>query len=109
MFRMLLVGAAVLVYLGKGATPRIPWFVLILAAGSVVVPVLRAKQLFISPTFCVLYALSFAVWINGGRKRAAIVFSTWLVVLVGLSLVLGLFSRFAGALACSARHGFVRR
>jgi hypothetical protein len=80
------VGAAVLVYLSKGATPRIPWFVIMLAAGSAVVPVLRTKQIFISPTFCILYALSFAVWINGGRKRAAIVFTAWLVVLVGLSL-----------------------
>jgi hypothetical protein len=80
------VGAAALVYLGKGATPRIPWFVLLLAAGSVIIPVLRAKQLFISPTMSVLYALALAVWINGGRKRAAIVFTAWLVVLVGLSL-----------------------
>jgi hypothetical protein len=82
------IGAAVLVYLGKGETPRIPWFVIVLAAGSVIIPVLRAKQLFISPTFCVLYALSLAVWINGGRKRAAIVFGAWLVVLVAISLLL---------------------
>ena len=80
------IGAAVLVYLGKGETPRIPWFVIVLASGSVIIPVLRAKQLFISPTFCVLYALSLAVWINGGRKRAAIVFGAWLVVLVAISL-----------------------
>jgi hypothetical protein len=80
------IGAAVLVYLGKGDTPRVPWFVIVLAAGSVITPVLRAKQLFISPTFSVMYALALAVWINGGRKRAAIVFGAWLVVLVGLSL-----------------------
>jgi hypothetical protein len=80
------IGAAGLVYLGKGETPRIPWLVIILAAGSVIIPVLRAKQLFVSPAFCVMYALALAVWINGGRKRAALVFSAWLVVLLALSL-----------------------
>jgi len=82
------IGAAVLVYLGKGETPRLPWFVFVLAAGTAVLPVLRAKQLFISPTLCVLYALALAVWINGGRRRAVIVFSAWLAVLAGLSLLL---------------------
>ena len=82
------VGATVLVYLGKGETPRLPWFVLLLATGSVVIPVLRAKQLFISPTFCVLYALALAVWIDGGRKRAALVFAGWLVVFLGVSALL---------------------
>jgi len=72
------VGAAVLVYLGKGETPRVLWFVVILAAGSVLIPVLRAKQLYLSPVMCVLYALTLAVWINGGRKRAAVVFAGWL-------------------------------
>jgi hypothetical protein len=83
------VAAAVLVYLGKGETPRVPWLVLVLAAGSVVLPVLRAKQLFVSPTMCALYALALAVWINGGRKRAIVVFSAWLVALLGLSWALG--------------------
>src|SRR5439155_15327912 len=46
--------AAVLVYLGKGETPRLPWFVLVLAAGSVVIPVLRTKQLFLSPMMVAL-------------------------------------------------------
>ena len=36
------VGATVLVYLGKGETPRRPWFVLVLTLGAVLVPVLRA-------------------------------------------------------------------
>jgi hypothetical protein len=79
-------GAAVLVYLGKGETPRLPWFVIVLAVGGVVIPVLRAKQFYLSPTMCVLYALSLAVWINGDRKRATIVFAGWLVALVGLSM-----------------------
>jgi hypothetical protein len=35
---------------------------------------------------CVLYALSLAVWINGGRKRAALVFAGWTVALVALSM-----------------------
>ncbi len=83
------VGAAVLVYLGKGETPRMPWLVLLLAAGSLVIPVLRAKQLFLSPTFCALYALALAVWINGGRRRAILVFGAWLAVLLGLSWALG--------------------
>ena len=82
------VGAAVLVYLGKGATPRVPWFVLVLAAGSVIIPVLRAKQLYLSPVLCVLYALGLAVWINGGRKRAVLVFAGWLGVLVTASFLL---------------------
>jgi len=80
--------AAVLVYLGRGETPPIPWFVLTLAAGAVAVPVLRAKQVFFSPTMCGLYALALAVWINGGRKRAILVFAGWAVVLLTLSLVL---------------------
>ncbi len=80
--------AAVLVYLGRGETPRIPWFVLTLAAGSVLVPVLRAKQLFLSPTMCVLYALTLAVWINGGRKRSTLVFAGWAAVWLTLSLLL---------------------
>jgi hypothetical protein len=73
------VGAAVLVYLGKGETPRLPWFVIVLGAGSMIVPVLRAKQFYLSPTMCTLVALSLAVWINGGRKKASIVFAIWLV------------------------------
>jgi asparagine N-glycosylation enzyme membrane subunit Stt3 len=82
------VGAAVLVYLGKGETPRVPWFVVILAAGSVLIPVLWAKQLYLSPVLCALYALSLAVWINGGRKRATLVFAGWLTVLVAASFLL---------------------
>jgi hypothetical protein len=80
--------AAVLVYLGRGETPRIPWFVLTLAIGSVLVPVLRAKQFFLSPTMCGLYALSLAVWINGGRKRATLVFAGWAAVFLALSTLL---------------------
>ena len=70
--------AAVLVYLGKGETPRLPWLVLVLAAGTLLIPVLRAKQVYLSPTMCALYALALAVWINGGRKKATIVFACWL-------------------------------
>jgi len=80
-----LVVAAVLVYLGRGETPPIPWFVLTLAAGTLVVPVLRAKQVFLSPTMCGLYALAMAVWINGGRKRAILVFVGWAAGLLALS------------------------
>ncbi|MCG3150438.1 MAG: hypothetical protein PCFJNLEI_03924 [Verrucomicrobiae bacterium] len=82
------VGAAVLVYLGKGETPRVPWFVLVLTAGSVVIPVLWAKQLYLSPVMCVVYALSLAVWINGGRKKATLVFAGWLVVFLAASFLL---------------------
>ena len=82
------VGAAVLVYLGKGETPRVPWFVFTLAVGSVVIPVLRAKQLFLSPTMCALYALSLAVWMNGGRKRAMLVFAGWLITLLAVGFFL---------------------
>jgi hypothetical protein len=80
--------AAVVVYLGRGETPRLPWFVLTLAAGSALIPVLRAKQFFLSPTMCILYALTLAVWINGGRKRAALVFAGWAAVWLALSLLL---------------------
>ena len=72
------VAAAALVYLGKGETPRLPWFVIVLAAGALLIPVLRAKEVYLSPTMCTLYALALAVWINGGRKKAAIVFGCWL-------------------------------
>src|SRR5208283_184839 len=80
--------AAVLVYLGRGETPPIPWFVLTLAAGSLVVPVLRAKQVFFAPTMCGLYALALAVWINGGRKRAILVFAGWAAGLLALSALM---------------------
>ena len=83
-----LVLAAVLVYLGTGDTPRIPWLVLILAAGAVVIPVLRAKQVFLSPSMCALYALSLAVWINGGRKRATLMFVGWAMALLALGMLL---------------------
>ena len=80
--------AAVLVYLGKGETPRVPWLVLVLAGGAVLIPVLRAKQFYLSPTMCLLYALSLAVWINGGRKRATILFAGWLTVFLALGALL---------------------
>ncbi len=82
------VAAAVLVYLGKGETPRVPWMVLVLLAGSVVIPVLRAKQLYLAPTMSVLYALTLAVWINGGRKRATLVFTGWLAGFLALGWLL---------------------
>ncbi|HUI06275.1 MAG TPA: hypothetical protein VL486_04655 [Verrucomicrobiae bacterium] len=88
--------AAVLVYLGKGATPRVPWLVLMLAAGAVSIPVLRAKQFYLSPTMCLLCALSLAVWINGGRKRASLLFAGWLTVfLVGGSVLGGSYGAYA--------------
>ena len=90
------VAAAVLVYLGKGRTPRLPWFVIVLAAGTLLVPVLRAKQVFLSPTMCVLYALALAVWINGGRRRAMRIFAGSLA----LCLLLGmLFQKSTGEYA----------
>ncbi len=80
--------AAVLVYLGRGKTPRIPWFVLVLSAGTVVVPVLRAKQVVFSPTMCGMYALALAAWINGGRRRAILVFAGWAAVWLALSTLM---------------------
>ena len=82
------VGAAVLVYLGKGETPRLPWFVLLMTVGAVAVPVLWMKQFYLSPTMCVLYALSLAVWMNGGRQRAGKVFVAAAVALVAVGLLL---------------------
>ncbi|HUJ11548.1 MAG TPA: hypothetical protein VL171_16165 [Verrucomicrobiae bacterium] len=80
--------AAVLVYLGKGETPRVPWLVFVLAGGAVLIPVLRAKEFYVSPTMCLLYALSLAVWINGGRKRATILFAGSLVVFLAAGALL---------------------
>jgi hypothetical protein len=80
--------ATTLVYLAKGETPRITWFVLILTAGTVLIPVLRAKHVFLSPMMCVLYALSLAVWINGGRKRSTLVFAGWAAGLLILTALL---------------------
>ncbi len=80
------VGATALVYLGRGETPRRPWFVLTLLAGAFVVPVLRVKQFYLSPTMCVLCALALAVWINGGRRKAWMVFGVALVVLVAVGM-----------------------
>jgi hypothetical protein len=83
-----LVVAAALVYLGQGETPRLPWLVLVMAAGTVLIPVLRAKQVYLSPAMCLLYALALAVWIDGGRKKAAKVFIGALAGLVALSVLL---------------------
>ena len=83
-----LILAAVLVYLGKGETPRLPWLVLTMAVGTVAIPVLRAKQVYLSPSMCALYALSLAVWINGGRKKAALVFACWLAAFLCLGALL---------------------
>ncbi len=88
--------AAVLVYLGRGETPPIPWFVLTLAAGTLAVPVLRAREVFFSPTMCGLDALALAVWINGGRKRAILMFAGWAAVLLALS---ALWQRSSGEYA----------
>ena len=82
------VGATVLVYLGRGETPRRPWFVLTLLVGAFAVPVLRVKQFYLSPTMCVLVALSLAVWINGGRKRATMVFAGWLAAFIAAGALL---------------------
>ena len=82
------VGAAVLVYLGKGETPRVPWFVWVLAVGAVAVPVLRVKQFYLSPTMCALVALSIAVWINGWRRKAIKVFAGTAAVLLGLGMLM---------------------
>ncbi len=82
------VGATVLVYLGRGETPRRPWFVLTLLIGTVAVPVLRAKQFYLSPTMCALLALSLAVWINGGRRKALLVFAGSLAVLLAAGALL---------------------
>jgi hypothetical protein len=37
---------------------------------------------------CVLYALALAVWINGGRKRATLVFAGWVMGLLIVSALL---------------------
>jgi len=59
-----------------------------LAAGGLIVPVLRAKQFYLTPMMCALYALSMSVWINGGRRRACLVFAGWLVGLLAVSTLL---------------------
>lgn len=84
-----LVVAAMVVYLGKGEMPRLPWLVLVMAAGSVLIPVLRAKQVYLSPTMCALYALALAVWIDGGRKKATMVFAGWLAAFLVVATLLG--------------------
>ncbi len=83
------VGAVVLVYLGKGETPRRPWLVLVLTAGALCVPVLRAKQFYISPMMCTVWALTLAAWIDGGRQKAALVFAGWLVAFLAVGAVMG--------------------
>ncbi|MGA2220731.1 MAG: hypothetical protein ABSH21_02955 [Verrucomicrobiia bacterium] len=88
-FVMIVVMAAVvLVYLGKGKTPRRPWLVAVMTAGALLIPVLRAKQFYISPTMGALYALSLAVWINGGRRKAIKVFVGSLAVFLLLGALL---------------------
>ena len=79
------VGAVVLIYFGQGTAPRVPWFVLVLAAGSVGIPVLWAKQFYLSVTMCVLFALALTNWITSQRKWAPLVFGGWLVLLLAIS------------------------
>jgi len=78
------VGAATLVYLGRGESPRVPWLVLTLAAGAVLIPVLQAKQFYLAPTMGVLYALGLAVWVDGGRRKTLLVFTGAAVLLLAL-------------------------
>jgi hypothetical protein len=85
---VVLMAAVVLVYLGKGKTPRRPWLVVVITIGAFAVPVLRAKQFYLSPTMCLLYALSMAVWINGGRRKAIKVFAGFLVGFLFLGALL---------------------
>ena len=82
------IAAAVFVYLGKGETPRLPWLVVELAAGAIFIPVLRAQQVYLSPSMCALYALTLTVWIDGGRKRVLIVFACWLAGFLGAGALL---------------------
>jgi len=85
---VVVIAAVVLVYLGKGKTPRQPWLVAVMTAGALLIPVLRSKQFYVSPTMCALYALSLAVWINGGRRKAIKVFAGSLAVFLLLGALL---------------------
>ena len=94
------VGAAVLVWLTglatsgtrpenfQGELSRMKWFVLTLTVGGLLIPVLRVKQFYFSPTMCLLYALTVALWIGGGCKRALATFLGSAAVFVAISLLL---------------------
>jgi hypothetical protein len=71
---------------GKGGGMK--WFVAVLAAGAMLVPVLRVKQFYLSPTMCVLYAMALAMWIDGGWKKKLAMFFGSAAVLVSISLLL---------------------
>lgn len=83
-----LVGAVALVFLMRGEIPRVPWSVVVLAAGGVLIPVLRAKEFYLSPSMCVLYGLTLTAWIDGSRRKQLAVFfgATAVCVLLGALL-----------------------
>lgn len=78
------VAATVFVGLSQGAIPRRPWFLLTLVVGAVVVPVLWAKQFYLSLPMCALYALTATTL----GKRPRLTFGATLAVLLAASWLL---------------------
>jgi hypothetical protein len=82
------VAAAVCVCLTQGVTPRRPWFVVTLAVGAVLVPVLWAKQFYLSVPMCALYALAFAARVSQTRGRVGFLFAGIMAGLLAASFLL---------------------
>jgi hypothetical protein len=47
---------------------------MVLVAGGLIVPVLRAKLVVLSPAMCALYGLALATWIDGSRRKHRMTF-----------------------------------
>jgi hypothetical protein len=88
------VGAIALYFLGASFLPRrsnvgaasaprpesvvisnLRWLVLLLALGGVLIPGLRAKQFYLSPSMCVLYALAATAWAADTRASRIFTFA----------------------------------
>lgn len=68
------VGAMAILFFWRNDTPRLPWMIALLAVGGILIPTLNAKQFYLSPAMCVLYALACVAWANDTRASRLFIF-----------------------------------
>jgi hypothetical protein len=92
------VAAMVMVWAWKPTAPatvaslgRLKWTLAVVAAGGLLVPMLRAKQFYLSPAMCALYGLALAMWTDGARRKQLAVFfgASAALALAGMALPTG--------------------
>jgi hypothetical protein len=83
------VGAMAVHFLWRNETPRLPWMIALLAVGAILIPTLNAKQSYLSPAMCVLYALACVAWAKETRASRLFVF----ISTCGAFLLLGYWSQ----------------